>query len=121
MNKKILVVSILTIFMLMAITFATAIQTTNTQKKESPLYKIRTRLAIGERILTLKETIKAKFLGERLFFLPFQWLKDGHQSHRFETEKHATQVCPTCPGTVCMTNICYETQCLCQTQSSDCD
>ncbi|MDH7517954.1 MAG: hypothetical protein QHH19_06390, partial [Candidatus Thermoplasmatota archaeon] len=80
MNKKILVVSILTILMLVTISFATAVtsntNTTNSKKKESPLFKIRTELAIGEKLQNLKETIKAKFLGERLFFLPFQWLRN---------------------------------------------
>lgn len=73
MNKKILVVSILSVFMLVAITFATAVSsnTASTKKKESPLFKIRTKLAIGERLQTLRENIKAKFIGERMFFLPF--------------------------------------------------
>ena len=82
MNKKILTVSILAVLMLVAITFATAVSSnTNTtvEKKESPLFGIRTRLAIGERLESLKETIKAKFVGERVFFLPFQWLKNVNE------------------------------------------
>jgi|GEM_PF-4928086 len=73
MNKKILIFGVLTTLMLVTISFATAIQTTNTDKKESPLYGIRTRLAIGEKIQNLKETIKTRFIGDRLFFLPFKW------------------------------------------------
>jgi hypothetical protein len=75
MDKKILILGVLVVLMLVTISFASAV-TTNTQntRKESPLYNIRTKLAIGERIQNLKETIKAKFVGERLFFLPLQWL-----------------------------------------------
>ena len=79
MNKKILVVSALAVLMLVTISFATAVSSnTNTtvEKKESPLFGIRTRLAIGERLESLKETIQAKFVGERIFFLPFNWLRD---------------------------------------------
>ena len=51
MNKKILIVSILAVFTLLAISFATAIKTTTpVKKKESPLYKIRIRRAIREKI-----------------------------------------------------------------------
>ncbi len=74
MNKKILAISILAVFMLVAITIASAINTTNTNKKESPLFGIRTKLATGERLQYLKETVKARFVGDRLFFLPFNFL-----------------------------------------------
>jgi hypothetical protein len=78
MKKKILIVSILAVFMLVAISFASAVstQTANTTKKESPLFRIRTRKAIGERLQELKENIKARFIGERVFFLPFQWIRN---------------------------------------------
>jgi len=76
MNKKILVISILAVFLLLAISFSTAVSsnTTTDEQRESPLFRIRTRKAIGERLDNLKETMKAKFLGDRIFFLPFQWL-----------------------------------------------
>jgi len=75
--KKLLIISILAVFMLVAISFATVVSsnTTTTKKKESPLFGIRTRLAIGERVQNLKENIKARFVGERMFYLPFQWLR----------------------------------------------
>ena len=77
MNKKILVVCILVVFTLVAISFASAINTTTpVKKKESPLYGIRTRRAIGERLGKIIEHIKTKFLGERVFFLPFQWIRN---------------------------------------------
>ena len=80
MNKKIILISISAVLMLVTITFASAINTNNTtkiEKKESPLYKIRTRLATGEKIFDIFKNIKAKFLGERIFFLPFQWFSYG--------------------------------------------
>jgi len=78
MNKKLLVVSILAVFMLLAISFASAVSsnTTTDEKRESPLFRVRTRRAIGDRLQELKENIKAKFIGDRVFFLPFQWLRD---------------------------------------------
>ncbi len=73
MNKKILIFGALTALMLVTITYASAVTTTTqTTRKESPLYKIRTRLAIGEKIQNLKETIKTLFVGKRIFYLPFQ-------------------------------------------------
>jgi hypothetical protein len=72
MKKKILLVSILATFMLVAISYATAVNTTNSvDKKESPLYGIRTRRAIEEKISKIVENIKTNFIGERIFFLPF--------------------------------------------------
>ena len=81
MNKKLLVVSIIAVFMLVAISFSSAVSSNTLkkiEKKESPLFGIRTRKVIGERFDELKEAIKTKFLGERLFFipLPFQWFRD---------------------------------------------
>ena len=56
--------------MLISISIATATNTIETkkQKGESPLYKIRTKNAIREKI----QNIKAKFFADRLFFLPLQ-------------------------------------------------
>ena len=76
MDKKILLVCISAVLMLVTITYASAINTndsdttTNIEKKDSPLYNIRTRLAIGEKISEIFKSIKSKFIGERIFFLP---------------------------------------------------
>jgi hypothetical protein len=73
MNKKIMIISILAVFMLFAIMFASTV-TSNTQKppkKESPLFGIRTRWAIREK---MGDFIR-RFVGERVFFLPFQLVK----------------------------------------------
>jgi hypothetical protein len=75
-KKKILIVSILAVFMLMAISFATAVgqnSSSDVEEKESPLYGIRTKQAVGEKISNIIENIKTKFLGERVFFVPYRW------------------------------------------------
>ena len=66
------------VFTLVAISFSTAVSsnTTTDEKRESPLFRVRARRAINERLDELKEIIKSKFIGERLFFLPFQWLRN---------------------------------------------
>jgi hypothetical protein len=75
MKRKILLISILAVFMLVAISFSTAVKTTNAETKESPLFKIRTKQSIGEKIGNIVEQIKTKFLGYRMFFLPnLQWV-----------------------------------------------
>ncbi len=115
MNKKILIFGALAALMLVTISFATAIQTTNTQKRESPLFNIRAKLAIGEKL----QNLKVKFIGERLFFIPSQWSsKGGDRSARQriveKTESNLrTSSCyytcnpPTwCPDSSCTIKIC---------------
>ena len=75
MNKKILTISIVVVFMLLAMSFASTVSS-NTSKpirKESPLFGIRTRRAVKEKIGDVIENIKTKYIGERVFFLPFQF------------------------------------------------
>ena len=60
------------VFMLLFISFAAAMNTTYIEKKESPLYGIRIREAIGIKIMKIIDKIQTKFLCERIFFLPFQ-------------------------------------------------
>jgi len=75
MNKKILIGSILAVLMLIAISFATTVSsnTASNERKESPLFRIRTRLAIGERL----KDLSTRFLRQRVFFLPIRWLSNG--------------------------------------------
>jgi len=106
MKKKILVVGIMAVFMLVAISFASAVstQTANTTKKESPLFRIRTRRAIGERLGELKDNIKAKFIGERVFFLPFlRSVQNLSMRQRLEQKTSTVQatVCRTIAYTCC--------------------
>ncbi len=91
MNKKILIVCILAVFTLVAISFASAINTTTpVKKKESPLYGIRTRRAIGERLGEIIDYIKTRFLGDRIFFLPFQWIRDRIDDYQQPYTKGST-------------------------------
>ena len=100
MNKKILIVSILVVFTLVAISFASAINTTTpVKKKESPLYGIRTRRAIGERLGKIIDYIKTRFLGDRIFFLPFQWLRDIIDDYQQPYTKGETCYGPKMPCT----------------------
>ena len=73
MNRKLLLISILAVFMLVAISYATvaSTETSEIDSQESPLYSIRVRRAIGEKIINMIENVKTGFLGERIFFLPF--------------------------------------------------
>ena len=73
MDKKITIIGCILIFILVTISFASAIET-NTEQKESPLYKLRTRRAIGEKINTIIENKKTRFLGDRTFFIPLSFL-----------------------------------------------
>ena len=74
MNKKLLIISILAVFMLLAISFASAVNTNtaeSAEKKQSPLFRVRIRQAIKEKI----GNVMTRFIGERTFFLPFKWLR----------------------------------------------
>jgi len=95
MNKKILIGSILAVLMLVAISFATTVSsnTTTNEKKETPLYKIRTKLAIGEQI----KDMATKFLKTREFLL-LQWLinkneEDNYTTHRPDCTSNAGPGC----------------------------
>jgi hypothetical protein len=68
--NKILSVGIIAIVMLVTISYATAKNDTYISKKESPLYKIRTERAISEKIERILDSIKTKFLGNRIFLIP---------------------------------------------------
>ena len=80
MNKRIMGISIVAVFMLVTISFASAVNTTtNVTKKESPLFGIRLRRSIKDKVGNVLENIKTKYIGERVFLLPFLWLmnRDG--------------------------------------------
>jgi hypothetical protein len=103
MNKKILIGSLLAVFMLVAISYATAVKTTDVEKKESPLFSIRIKRAIGEKISAIIKDIKTKFLGERLNFIPTQWLR-YNRHHRVG---EATNKVVECEETSIEHNTCY--------------
>jgi hypothetical protein len=73
MNKKITIISILAVLMLIAIALSATVSSnaTNTDKKESPLWRIRTKREINEKLENIINNIKASFIGEgRAFFIP---------------------------------------------------
>lgn len=79
--------------MLVTITMATAVNTKKTEeKKESPLYGIRTNRAISEKI----QNLKTKFFGNRLFFLPFQWNRNNNLNLRNRLNEKDTENDRTC-------------------------
>ena len=83
MNKKIMVFSILAVFILVAISFTSVVGFNNEKtndKKESPLYKIRTGKFIGKRLWDIIDFIKTRFLGGRIFWIPFQLVRNLYKS-----------------------------------------
>lgn len=96
--KKIIYLSILVVFMLVAISFATAANTKTAksiEKKESPLYKIRTNGAIGKNI----DVIKTKFMENRLFFIP---LAIKNKEKEMQSLPSGIPTCfYTCPWATC--------------------
>jgi hypothetical protein len=67
-----LAASILTVLMLITISLTTTVSSNapDVEKKESPLYRIRVRQTISERIGSIIEDINARFMSEnRIFFV----------------------------------------------------
>ena len=103
MNRKLYVMGIAVVFMLIAISFVSVVGSSGVKtvvgKKESPLYGIITEQAIGERLQGLKGNLKAKFVGERVFFLPFPWHKSKELPSvrgRLQLKTIGFTVCPFC-------------------------
>ena len=93
MDKRILKFGIIiAVLLLVTISIASAVNTTiSDKKKESPLYGIRTRMVISERLGELLDNIKTKYIGERVFLLPFQWIrKQGGISVRQQLGEKST-------------------------------
>ena len=98
MNKKILLFSILAVFMLLAISLSSAVSSNTSKpiKKESPLFRIRTKQSVGDKIGQVLDNIKTKYVGQRVFFLPFQWIR-----FKIERESLASIIYPTCESNPC--------------------
>jgi len=102
MNKKILVVSILAVFLLVAISFASAVSSNTVldEKKESPLFRIRT----GKSIEKLVENLKASYIGkDRVFFVPLiiQTLKQEGSIRLATLFTRDQECCPRTTGPTC--------------------
>jgi len=98
MKKKIAIISFLAVLFLISVSMASAINTADIkkEKKESPLFGIRTNRAISEKI----QNIKTKFFGNKLFFLPFQLIRNNNQNIRERlNEKEFTVDSFTCNPT----------------------
>lgn len=80
--------------MLLAIAFASTVSsnTLKPAKKESPLFRIRTRQAIKEKIGNMMR----RFIGERVFFLPFQWIKNKVNFQLYIKTFYYTCIYQTC-------------------------
>jgi len=101
MKKKILLVSILAVFILLSISYASAVNTNsikNNEKKESPLFTIRIRRAIGEKIGNIISNVKARFLGDRIFFRPIQFLLNlgSREPTNMKTDPYCTMCGEPC-------------------------
>ena len=70
MNKKIIIFGITAVFILVTISLASAYTLSEqSEKKESPLFRIRTKQAIKEKIAEMK----SNYLSERIFIIPLNW------------------------------------------------
>lgn len=106
MKKKITILTILAVFMLITISIVSATNTQNTkqkQKKESPLYKLKTNNAIGEKTNKIKEN----YLKNRIYLrLPSFNLNDESGMYG---GKHSTLPCTE--GRICNTLFCKTMAC----------
>ena len=107
--KKKLFLSMILVVMLVFISFATAVSSTTDEKvkqKESPLFQIRAKQAISEKIIDIIENIKTRFLGERIFFIRFEsrlWAIQNFETplrHRF-FKCSDTAMCGPTSETIC--------------------
>lgn len=84
MNKKIGVIGILTVFMLLSLSIATAVSIKKTnEEKESPLYQIRTQNVIQEKAQIFKDKVKYFIINvfENRLFLQLPLIKkDGNSA-----------------------------------------
>jgi len=75
--------------MLVSVSFVSSAEiNTDVEKKDSPLWRIRSKQAITEKISNIVDNIKTKLFGERAFFLPFKsLLKIDPVSDDFDTQQ----------------------------------
>jgi hypothetical protein len=97
MKKIILVGSLAAVTILMIISFSSAVSSsTEVERKESTLYGLRPRRAVGEKISNIIENIKAKFLGERVFWIPITFRNKESRTYIRESTIYDTGKCLTC-------------------------
>jgi len=74
MNKKMVVGSLSIVLLIISLSFISVAISDTTKQNESPLYKIRTKKAIGDNFRELMENIRSNYLDEKNFLI-FSWLK----------------------------------------------
>ena len=97
MRKKLFILSICTVFAIVAVSFATAanIQKEDNKKERiSPLYNIRTSMAIGEKTQLIKNYLKDK-LSQR-FFIPGNYIQNEEKEETGKTNYVTCFPRPTC-------------------------
>jgi len=100
--KKIVWIYILAVIMLVAVSYVSAVTANSAesiQKKESPLYRVRSKIAISEKIATLINMVKSRFLGERIFFLRFDRL--SYETPILSKEWHTNDGAWSCDSIIC--------------------
>ena len=102
--------SILAVFVLVSVSFISSAEVNaDVEKKDSPLYRLRARQAISEKLDTIIENIKTRFIGERLFCLPIKL---------FRISRVFSDVYWSC--TECTEGTCQRTNQACCTTNSPC-
>lgn len=103
MNEKIVIATILTIFMLTIISLTTATnmqKIESTEKKISPLYKIRTEKAIGSKLEWIINRIHTRFVNGRLYLNI-----ENPKFFRYRLENTGYTDCPTTVVCTCQCTI----------------
>lgn len=119
MKKKLAVVGILAVFMLVTISYASAVNSEKDfEKKESPIFKVRTKQANYE---DASENVDVQFIGSNQFLLPIPDLETSNDLSKSLTIRlfGCTWMSPgcatwryTCPilctwfGRTCLPGIC---------------
>jgi hypothetical protein len=93
MKKKLMIGSIFAILMLITLFFVSVVGSETIEKKESPLYKIRTRRAIYRNLGEIYEKIIIKFQGRRFFSLPLNLIKKEYPRYACMTHKGVLEGC----------------------------
>ena len=77
MKKGFVLISIIMVLILLTISITSAFEMNqNNNNIESPLFKIRKDRALGKDIKNIIENFITRFVGDRIFFLPFKSLID---------------------------------------------
>ncbi len=90
MDKKLFVVSILVIVMLVTISLVSATNAQKIEKKESPLFKIRTQKAVNRE--NLKERIITMLFAQRILWIPP--ILRNYMSNQVSPKTHGSTSCP---------------------------